>query len=85
MLRFNARMWSWIRCGSLIYVVVDNQTEKIKITRTTHLNRDIDIYVEDFNAKKKNAKKYLLNVGHLSRPQCVDFCGVGYATRILLY
>ena len=63
-------MWNWVRCGSLlIYVVVDNQTKKLKITRTTHLNRDIDIYVEECKLEK-----YLLNVGHLSRPQCVDFC-----------
>ena len=54
-LRFTSRMWSWIRCGSLIYVVVDNQTEKLKITRTTHLNRDIDIYVEE--CKKEECKK----------------------------
>ena len=47
-LRFTSRMWNWVRCGSLlIYVVVDNQTEKLKITRTTHLNRDIDIYVDE--------------------------------------
>ena len=58
------------RCGSLlIYVVVDNQTEKLKITSTTHLNRAIDIYAEECKLKK-----YLLNVGHLSRPQYVDFC-----------
>ena len=63
-------MWNWVRCGSLlIYVVVDNQAEKLKITRTAHSNRDIDIYVEECNLKK-----YLLNVGHFSRPQCVDFC-----------
>ena len=69
-LRFISRMWNWVRCGSfLIYAVVENQTEKLKITKTTHLNRDIDIYVEECKLKK-----YLLNFGHLSRPRCVDFC-----------
>ena len=56
-----------VRCGPLlIYVNVDNQTEKWKITRTTHWNQDIDIYVEECKFYK-----YLLNVGHLPRPQCV--------------
>ena len=82
-LGFTSRMWKWVRCGSLlIYVVVDNQPEKLKITRTTHLNRDIDIYVEECKLKK-----YLLIVGHLSRPQCVDFCvgRVCYIVFILIY
>ena len=35
MLRFTSRIWNWVRCGSLlIYVVVDNQTEELMITRT---------------------------------------------------
>ena len=30
-LRFTKRMWNWIRCGSLlVYVVVDNQREKLR-------------------------------------------------------
>ena len=69
-LGFTSCMWNWVRCGSLlIYVVIDNQTEKLKITSTTHLNRDFDIYAEECKLKK-----YGPNVGHLSRPQCVDFC-----------
>ena len=52
-------MWNWVRSGSLlIYVVVDNQTEKLKVTRTTHLNRDIDIYAEEYKFKKNISAKY---------------------------
>ena len=43
-------MWDWVRCGSLlIYVFVDNQTEKLF---EKELNRDIDIYIEEYKLKK---------------------------------
>ena len=77
-LRFTSRMWNWVRCGSLlIYVAVDKQTEKLKITRTTHLNRDIDIYVEECKLKK-----YLAICLGLSALASV---WLGHATRILIY
>ena len=76
----------YMELGSM-WVVVDlcccwQPSRKIKDNKTTHMNRDIDIYVEECKLKK-----YLLNVGHLSRPQCVDFCvsRVCYKILILTY
>ena len=81
-LRFTSRMWNWVRCGSLLIdVVVDNQTEKLKTTRTTHLNRDIDIYVEECKLKKISAKCWLFVSVGLSALTSVR---VGYATRLII-
>ena len=63
-------MWDWVRCGSLlIYVFVDNQTEKLF---EKDLNRDIDIYIEECKLK---------NICYLSRPRYVDFCVGGVCCK----